>query len=219
MRELSLPAKVYLLACDVDRCRLRDRQRAAYLVRGAALTDLLLKGGLADEGGVVRAVCDARAATNDTVLDDLRSRVLEGRPRKWKAWVRADAGSTLREVERQLDAAGVISLREGRVVGVFPSRRPTVNAMLEFQRLHVLVDDTLRGDGVVSRIAPADAALTALVTAVELKGVVSGRDRRIYRLRIDELEDRGGAAVPALRKVFQGLRALRASATASASGG
>jgi hypothetical protein len=216
MRELSLPAKVYLLACDVDRCRLRDRQRAGYLVCGAALTDLLLRGRLADEGGVVRDV--PGSATNDTVLDDLRSRVLEGRPRKWKAWVRADAASTLREVERQLDAAGVISLREGRVLGVFPSRRPTVNSMFELQRLHVLIDDTLRGDGVVSRIDPADAALTALVTAVELKGVVSDRDRRLYRMRIDELEDRGGMAVPALRKVFQGLRAVRASA-AAASGG
>jgi hypothetical protein len=221
MRELSLPAKVYLLACDLGKNRLRDRKRTGYLVRAAALTELLLRGRLTDDGGVVRAA--PGPAVPDLVLDDLLTRVLEGRARKWRSWVRADSGATLSEVERQLDAAGVISLWETEILGLFPSRRPAVLATDEVKRLHALVDDVLRGDRAVAQIPAADAALTSLVAAVELKGVVSGRDRRHYRARLDELEERGGAAVPALRRVFRALRAARASGASagamSASGG
>jgi hypothetical protein len=217
MRELSLPAKVYLLACDVERSRLRDRKRAGYLVRAAALTELLLRGRLIDDGGVVRG--SPGQALNDTALDDLLLRVREGRPRKWKAWVREDSGSTLSEVERQLDAAGVISLWETRVLGLFSSRRPTVLEIGEVARLNAMVDNTLRGDRTVSQIDPADAAVTALVAAVELRGVVSRRDRRNYGARLEELEDRGGVAIPALRRVFRALRVARASASAGAYGG
>ena len=217
MREFSLPAKVYLLACDVERNRLRDRKRVGYLVRAATLTELLLRGRLTDDGGVVRAA--PGQALNDTALDDLLARVIEGRPRKWRTWVREDSESTLSEVERQLDAAGVISLRETRMFGVFASRRPTVLATGEVDRLNSLVDNTLRGDRPVSQIDPGDAAVTALVAAVELRGVVSRRDRRQYGDRVDELQERGGAAVPALRRVFRSLRAARAASAAGAHGG
>jgi hypothetical protein len=82
-----------------------------------------------------------------------------------------------------------------------------------------VVDNALGGGLDVSQIDPTDAALTALAAAVELRGVVSGRDRRRYRRRIEELQERGGAAIPAVRKVFSELRAARNAAASSDGGG
>ncbi|MFJ8917192.1 GPP34 family phosphoprotein [Amycolatopsis sp. NPDC102389] len=213
MTELSLPAKAYLLACDVGANKLRDRARAGLLIRGAALTDLVVRGSVADEDG--RVAASAAGPTGDLVLDEMLTEIAGESPRKWKWWVRKDARGTLEAVESQLDTAGVIELKTGRTLGLFPSRRPVVRDPAVVERLRASVDQALRGSGPVSDM---DAALTALVAAVELRGVVSGRDRRRYKDRIEELSERGGDAVPALRKLFRELRAVRASA-ASSSGG
>jgi hypothetical protein len=213
MRELSLPAQAYLLACDVEKNRLRDRQRAGYLIRGAALTDLLLRGHLVDNDGVAVAVSGGTAG--DEVLAELLGEIARSRPRRWKIWVRMDFRGTLRAVETQLEAALVIRVRATKILGLFRVYRPTVLDVGAAARLRALVDDALRGGLEASQIAPADAALTALAAAVELRGVVSGRDRRRYRKRIEELQERGGAAVPALRKVFSELRAARDAAASN----
>ncbi|EME57205.1 GOLPH3/VPS74 family protein [Amycolatopsis decaplanina] len=213
MTELSLPAKTYLLACDVGKAKLRDRARAGLLIRGAALTDLVLRGRVTDADG--RVAVSGAGPTGDLVLDELLTEIAVESPRKWKWWVRKDARGTLEALESQLDTAGVIELRTGRTLGLFPSRRPTVRDPAVVERLRASVDQALRGP---SPVSDADAALTALVAAVELRGVVSGKDRRRYKDRIEELGERGGDAVPALRKLFRELRAVRASA-ASSSGG
>ncbi|RSN39790.1 GPP34 family phosphoprotein [Amycolatopsis sp. WAC 04197] len=216
MTELSLPAKAYLLACDVGEAKLRDRARAGLLIRGAALTDLVLRGRVTDADG--RVAVTGAGPTGDLVLDELLAEIGRESPRKWKGWVRKDARGTLESLESQLDAAGVIDLKTARILGLFPSRRPVVRDPAVVERLRASVDQALRGPAPASDVDTVDAALTALVAAVELRGVVSGRDRRRHRDRIEELGERGGDAVPALRKLFRELRAVRASA-ASSSGG
>jgi hypothetical protein len=124
MSELSLPAQAYLLACDVDKNRLRDRQPAGYLVRGAALTDLLLRGHLVDNDGVAVAVSGGPAG--DDVLDELLDEISRTRPRRWKSWVRRDFRRALRAVETQLEAARVIRVRTTKILGLFRVYRPTV---------------------------------------------------------------------------------------------
>jgi hypothetical protein len=217
MSELSLPAQAYLLACDVDKNRLRDRQPAGYLVRGAALTDLLLRGHLVDNDGVAVAVSGGTAG--DEVLAELLGEIARSRPRRWKIWVRMDFRGTLRAVETQLEAARVIRVRTTKILGLFRVYRPTVLDVGGAARLRAVVDNALGGGLDVSQIDPTDAALTALAAAVELRGVVSGRDRRRYRRRIEELQERGGAAIPAVRKVFSELRAARNAAASSDGGG
>jgi hypothetical protein len=217
MRELSLPAQAYLLACDVEKNRLRDRQRAGYLIRGAALTDLLLRGHLVDNDGVAVAVSGGPAG--DDVLDELLDEISRTRPRRWKSWVRRDFRRALRAVETQLEAARVIRVRTTKILGLFRVYRPTVLDVGGAARLRAVVDNALGGGLDVSQIDPTDAALTALAAAVELRGVVSGRDRRRYRRRIEELQERGGAAIPAVRKVFSELRAARNAAASSDGGG
>ncbi|OXM44307.1 GOLPH3/VPS74 family protein [Amycolatopsis alba] len=213
MTELSLPAKAYLLACDVGKNKLRDRQRAGLMIRGAALTDLVLRGRVADDDGKV-AVPDA-GPTGDLVLDEMLAEIAGESPRKWKWWVRKDARGTLEALESQLETAGVIDMKTGRVLGLFPSRNPIVRDPAVVERLRASVDQALRGP---SPVSDTDAALTALAAAVELRGVVSGKDRRRYKDRIEELGERGGDAVPALRKLFRELRAVRASAVSSSGG-
>ncbi|MDI5981338.1 GOLPH3/VPS74 family protein [Amycolatopsis magusensis] len=206
-RELSLPARVYLLSCRGG--RVPDRQRVGYLVRAAALTELLLCGRILDQDGLVGAV--PGGSTGDAVLDEVLGQIVEGGSRKWRHWVRKDHRRALDSVEEQLSAERAIVLTRTRV---FRLRRVEVRDTASVERLRATVDKALRGNGAVSQ---EDAALVALVAAVELKGVVPGRERRRNKERLRELEDHGGAAIPALRKVFKELRQAR-TATVAANG-
>ncbi|MEV6447759.1 GPP34 family phosphoprotein [Amycolatopsis sp. NPDC051716] len=214
MTELSLPARAYLLACDTARNRLPDRERVALLVRAAALTDLVLRGQVADDGG--RPAVTGAGGTGHLVLDDLLAELTAEPHRKWRAWVRRGARGTLHSLEAQLDAAGVITLRTSRVLGLFPRRRPEVREPASAAALRDEVRAALRGDAPVS----ADiAALTSLAAAVELGDVLPRAERRRHRDRLARLEEQAGAAVPALRKVIRELRAARTAAISAASGG
>ncbi|WP_410575280.1 GOLPH3/VPS74 family protein [Amycolatopsis sp. cmx-4-61] len=214
MSELSLPARAYLLACDTARARLPDRERVALLVRAAAWTDLVLRGRVADDGG--RPVVAGAGGTGHLVLDDVLAELAADPHRKWRARVRRGARETLRSLEAQLDAAGVITLRTSRVLGLFPRRRPAVREPARAAALRDEVRAALRSDTPVS----ADvAALTALAAAVELGAVLPRAERRRHRDRLAWLEEQAGTAVPALRKVIRELHAARAARTAAASGG
>jgi hypothetical protein len=214
MTELSLPARAYLLACDTARNRLPDRERVALLVRAAGLTDLVLRGQVADDGG--RPAVTGAGGTGHLVLDDLLAELTAEPHRKWRAWVRRGARGTLHSLEAQLDAAGVITLRTSRVLGLFPRRRPEVREPASAAALRAEVRAALRGDAPVS----ADtAALTSLAAAVELGEVLPRAERRRHRDRLTRLEEQAGAAVPALRKVIRELRAARTAAISAASGG
>ncbi|WP_103335053.1 GOLPH3/VPS74 family protein [Amycolatopsis sp. CA-126428] len=214
MSELSLPARAYLLACDTARNRLPDRERVALLVRAAALTDLVLRGQVADDAG--RPAVTGAGGTGHLVLDDLLAELTAEPHRKWRAWVRRGARGTLHSLEAQLDAAGVITLRTSRVLGLFPRRRPEVREPASAAALRDEVRAALRGDAPVS----ADiAALTSLAAVVELGDVLPRAERRRHRDRLARLEEQAGAAVPALRKVIRELRAARTAAISAASGG
>ncbi|MDQ7810217.1 GPP34 family phosphoprotein [Amycolatopsis sp. A133] len=214
MNELSLPARAYLLACDTGRNRLPDRERVALLVRAAALTDLVLRGRVADDGG--RPVVSGAGGTGHLVLDDLLAELAADTHRKWRARVRRGARGTLHSLEAQLDAAGVISLRTSRVLGLFPRRRPEVRDVATAAALHEQVMAAARSD---APVPPDVAALTSLAAAVELRSVLRRGERRRHRDRLARLEEQTGAAVPALRKVIRELQAARAASIAAASGG
>ncbi|MCR6483113.1 GPP34 family phosphoprotein [Amycolatopsis sp. OK19-0408] len=211
---LSLPARAYLLACDTRRDRLPDRERVALLVRAAALTDLVLRGLLTDDDG--RPTVTGAGGTGHLVLDDILAEVTADPHRKWRAWVRRGARGTLQSLEAQLDAAGTISLRTSKVLGLFPRRHPRVEDRAAVANLRDELLTALRGEG---QVTPEVAALTSLAAAVELKTVLPRGERRQHKARIEELEERAGAAVPALRKVIRELNAARAASIAASSGG
>jgi hypothetical protein len=203
----SLPARLYLLAYDSRRERLTARTELGYLMRAAALTDLRLRGNLADERGKVRVA--SAAGPGDPVLDAvLREVAGDGRARSWTGWVRRGQRRIKAAVRDQLVAGGWIRVEPRRVLGIFPTTRVTMRDPLVIQRLSDVLGSALRGP----EADPRAAALVALAAAGELRTVLPRAKAREYKRRIAELSERAGPAVPALRKVIRQVRA-------SASGG
>ncbi|HWC80056.1 MAG TPA: GPP34 family phosphoprotein [Pseudonocardiaceae bacterium] len=215
----SLPEKLYLLACDVDRSRLRSSPELGVLLRGAAVAELNLRGLLTEDetsGGKVRASSNKRA--DDPLLDSVLTEVAEARPRSWSAWIRRGRRHSACATRRNLEAKGVIEVETRRPLGIFVSRRVTVVDPGSVAALRERVRTVLTGSAPVAEIDPADAALVALVGAGQFRMGVSRREFRQRSRRVEELAQRGGAAVPALKTVVRRARAARIAA-ASASGG
>lgn len=217
---LSLPARLYLLACDPRRNRLPGRQQTGYLLRAAALTDLVLRGCLVDARGRPAV---SGPATGDAVLDGVGAEIAQQRPRRWKVWVRRGERQILDAVEHQLSAAGLVAVESRPVLGIFPRRHIELADLDGVERSRAAVRDILLGDLPLERVDPADAALVALAAAGQLRSVVSGREQRQRRHRIRALTERSGAAVPALRQVLSDLQSAAVTAAtvaaAASSGG
>jgi hypothetical protein len=208
----TLPARIYLLACDVDRHRLRG-QDIGVVVRGALFAELSLRGCLVEEDGVVRP-SNARR-TGDALLDDELRIMAEGEPRSWRTLVRRGGKATLAAVREQLVSADLITVEGTRRLGIFPTTRVTLTDPAQVAALRDSVREAVRGTRPVSAVSTEDAALVALVAVGQLGTVLSGQDRRAHKARIAEFEERGGSALPVLRRVLRQLKAARASAYAS----
>ncbi|MFE7983003.1 GPP34 family phosphoprotein [Streptomyces cellulosae] len=111
---LSLPARLCLLAWDLD------PTRAAPVVRAGALADLARRGLLVDDDGIATPR-DLDSRTGDPVLDGLLELVSESFPHGWRTWVTLHARHTLDAVREHLVAEGVLRAEKHRVLGVFPS--------------------------------------------------------------------------------------------------
>ncbi|HEX6678659.1 MAG TPA: GPP34 family phosphoprotein [Actinomycetes bacterium] len=206
----SLPRRLYLLAYDPRRRRLSGRSQLGYLLRAAALTDLLLRGLVADDRGKV-VVGRPADPLDDPVLGAVLRQVAESRPRSWSHWVRSGQRAMRLAVREQLEADGWIRVEPRRVLGVFPVSRVTVQDTRVLEDLAAIVARTLGAGLPAARVDPSDAALVALAAAGELPPAISRRQRREHRQRIARLSERAGPAVPALRRVIQQLRASAAS--------
>lgn len=213
----TLPAKLYLLACDVDRRRLTQSSDLGYLLRGAVLADLSLRGCLSDDDGTAKVSPTKRSG--DPVLDDALRELGESRPRSWRSLVRRGARSTLAAVQDQLVTAGVIAVEPRRVLGVFPGRRRvTVADRAQVTTLRAAVRDAVAGPTPVSAVPTDYATLVALATVGELRSAVSRRDARRHADRIEAFTEQGGRAVPALKRVLRQVKAARAAAAAGGGG-
>ncbi|MFE7964376.1 GOLPH3/VPS74 family protein [Streptomyces cellulosae] len=111
---LSLPARLCLLAWDLD------PTRAAPVVRAGALADLARRGLLVDDDGIATPR-DLDSRTGDPALDGLLELVSESFPHGWRTWVTLHARHTLDAVREHLVAEGVLRAEKHRVLGVFPS--------------------------------------------------------------------------------------------------
>ncbi|MEV6016765.1 MULTISPECIES: GPP34 family phosphoprotein [unclassified Streptomyces] len=214
---LSLPARLHLLAWDTTKGRITGSTHLHHLVRAGALTELAQRGLLVDDEGIVTPV-DADSRTGDVVLDGLLELVSESRPRGWKPWVTCRARYTLDAVRAQLVAEGYLRAERKRVLGLFPSVEYELDRVPAVEALRARAREVLEGPVPVAEVDDRDAALVALATAAELRTFASARERRLHRVRIEALAERGGAAAPALRKVIQDVRtAVVVAATTAAS--
>ncbi|MEU8192980.1 GPP34 family phosphoprotein [Microbispora amethystogenes] len=209
----SLPARLYLLGYDARKERVVTNYRSPYLLRAAALTELLLDGRIADERGKVRVVSEE--PLGDPVLDDLLRRIAGSRPRSWRHWIDKDGRATVRAVRDELETRRWVRVELRRpFLLVFNRTTVRVRDTRVVKRLATQVSAALNGP--VSRVGEREAALVVLAAAGELRTVLPRARRKAYKQRIAELGERGGPAAPALRKVIQQLHAASAAAMGGA---
>jgi hypothetical protein len=203
----SLPQRIFLLAHDPDKGRIRVGTNLGAMLRAAALADLYLNGHLTDQRG--RATIDVRHPCHDPVLDALLEEIAGSRPRKWQTWVGRRQRPTVNAVRRQLGDGGWVRLEPRKILGLFPITKVTVRDPRVRKELLGRVSSALKKP--ISRTDPADAALVAIVAEGELKLVLDRRTKRANKRRIQELTELSGPIGPALRKAVQAAVAAGAA--------
>jgi hypothetical protein len=205
---LSLPLTLYVLAVDPDRHRVTGRGRLAFVLRAAALTELILGGCLEDVAGRPRA----RAAEEppDPVLGRMWREIADSRPRSWRFWVRRRRRSAPDTVREQLRRAGLLAVHRGPVGERIEVTRPDLLAAV-----HARVDEVLHGTSPAAAVDRRDAALVALSALGGLPTVLPRRVRRRHGARIRELTERAGPAATALARELRRHRLVILAAGAS----
>jgi hypothetical protein len=77
----------------------------------------------------------------------------------------------------------------------------------------------LHGSQPTAEIDPADAAVVALAAAGRVPAVISRKESREYKARIDALTSRVGAIAPGLGPAFQSIRMTMIAAQGGMGGG
>lgn len=204
----SLPAKLFLLCYLPNKELLGGGTALPPALRAAALTELYLSGHLAvDE----RGQATPRGSVDDPVLASVLADVAQQPSRSLDRYIRANQRELHRQLRAQLVTAGVIRTEERRILGIFRQTKIIMINPLVPSRLREEFAATLREDVPATRVEPRAAALVALVAAAEL-GVVLGRnDRRAARDRIQQLSERSGPVIAALKRVIAAMRAAAAA--------
>ncbi|GAA1592092.1 GPP34 family phosphoprotein [Kribbella sancticallisti] len=205
----SLPARLFLLACDPTTGRLAGRSHLGQLLRAAALVDLQLTGHLVDEGG--RAQVGTTKAPADPLLASILEDIESSSPRKWRHWVDRRRRGIVREVRDDLERARLIKVERRRLLGIIPADRITLRHPLVRRQLLQAATDTLRPARLVTRIDLRDAALVVLAATADLRPVISKEQRNRHKDRLAQLAVRIGPVVPALRKSIQAAAAAAAA--------
>ncbi|MFI7452251.1 GPP34 family phosphoprotein [Nonomuraea sp. NPDC049714] len=207
----SLTRSAFLLAFDLRKEKLTQRDVLGYLLRAATLAELLLAGNLADESGKARA-CTAPAAEPGSLSAVVWEQISSSPPRSWRRWVQKDNGKAVRVVCDELVAARMISVERRRIL-LFPVERITPRKAYLSRRLAERVGRAIRGGQPVGHLDEDVRVLAALATAARLKTVVpSWRETRLLRDRIQQLSAPIEPIATALRK------SVEAAAAASAGG-
>lgn len=200
----SVHYRAYLLAYDLDKEDLYDRTRTAFLTRAGVLTELALRGNIADADG--DAVLVKSDPTADPVLDKLLAQI-GNEKRSWKSWIRHDYKETLEEIEEQLAEQKLVVLEEKKVLGVVSRTHATLTDASLAKALQERAVEVLHGSTPAAEIGADDAALVALAAAGTVPSVVTRRESKgEYKDRIEELTDRVGEVAPGLEKALRGIR-------------
>ena len=200
----SLPGRMYLLAYDTEKNRITSRSQLGLVLRAAALTELYLTERLADDGGKARVA--GGGPIGDPLLDDLVQQIAAHRPRPWHRWIGRQEHGTVRTVREQLEAAHCLKVEHRAIL---PDR-----VELRDRRAVKQYADEVRAAlrRPAARAEPRTAAVLALAARGEIKTVVSRRDRREHRGRLNELAVYTGPVADALRKALRSKRAAAATA-------
>jgi len=121
--QLTVPQAFALLQVEPDGRHALDGSTLDTGLAGAVLADLALRGAVSLQDGLVAVVNGA--ATGDPVLDGVVGSIAAaGAPRKAKWWVSRLGKRQLRDdVFAGLVERGVISVEQGKVLGLFPTTK------------------------------------------------------------------------------------------------
>jgi hypothetical protein len=121
--QLTVPQAFALLQVEPDGRHALDGSTLDTGLAGAVLADLALRGAVSLQDGLVTVVNGA--ATGDPVLDGVVGSIAAaGAPRKAKWWVSRLGKRQLRDdVFAGLVEFGVISIEQGKVLGLFPTTK------------------------------------------------------------------------------------------------
>ncbi|GAA5049733.1 hypothetical protein HNP84_004211 [Thermocatellispora tengchongensis] len=204
----SLPGSAFLLAFDLRRERPGNRGELGYLLRAAALAELLAGGNLADESGKARAVT---APADPTPLQAaVWEQIANSRPRSWRRWVGKDHSRAFHLVCDELQAAHLVRV-ERRKVLLFPVTRITPSRPYLSRRLAERVARAVRDGRPADRVEQDVRILAALAGAAKLKTVLPGREWRRHKARLAELTAPIEPVATALRKTLDAARSAAAA--------
>lgn len=203
----SLPARVYLLAVDPAKERVRSSSLGRAL-RTAALDQLTRQGLLADADKRVRVT---GGPAGDAFLDSVLEGIRDSKPRRWNAWVDRGERKARPAVQEQLVAAGLIRVEPHKVLGMFPDDRVTLRDPRAVKQLREQTARALTGSEPVSRLDPDLAALAAIAALAKFGTVADWRARHRHRARIKQLIAGGGPALQALKKSLEAQAAAAAA--------
>ncbi|MGN9842459.1 GOLPH3/VPS74 family protein [Nonomuraea sp. H19] len=195
----SLPRSAFLLAFDLRKEKLTGRGSLGYLLRAAALAELLLGGNLADESGKARAV--TAPADPGPLEAAVWEQIANSPPRSWRRWVGKDSSLAYRLVRDELEAARLIRVERRRIL-LFPAKRITPRRPYLSRRLAEQVGRAVRGGQPTGRLAQDVRVLAALAGAARLTVVLSEREWRRHTKRIEDLSAPVEPVATALRKIF-----------------
>ncbi|MGW3044124.1 GOLPH3/VPS74 family protein [Kitasatospora sp. NPDC001159] len=216
---VNLPEKLYLLAYDPRRERTTQHSSLNLLLQAASLTELLRRGLVREDGRTpVARVRDSAASVGlDPYSARLLEQIREKRPHGWSWWVgharSAGHDQPIRWVREGLAEAGWIDLRRHRAAGLIPVTRVILKDPEVREALAASVTAALKSP--LSRVDPADAALTALVAAGRLRSGLSSRHTREYKGRIAKLAPAAGPVPKALRMALAWRMAGHAAESAA----
>jgi hypothetical protein len=202
---------MFLLAFHPRRPRLTGRGDLGYLLRAAALAELVLNGQLRDDGG--KAVTTGRAPSSDPVSAGLWHEIEADSPRSWRRLIARDRKQTFRAVRDQLADARVIKLEDARFLGLFPytRTRTTLRDTRHSRQIAEQVGRAIRGGQAADRVDRDAALLAALASAGQLRVVLGTRDRRRFKARLDQFAAPVEPVVKALHRAIAAKRAAAAS--------
>ncbi|MEV0278641.1 GPP34 family phosphoprotein [Streptomyces sp. NPDC050610] len=237
----TLPRRMYLLSLYADDGEPGLGRFRGLLLRAAALTELTVDGRIEGrDGKAVRKtaaeppsdpslaeppsdpplaeppsdLCFAESPS-DPFLDDVLSGVSTDEPRHWMTLLQRDAHTAEAAVREQLAATGVITVRQGKALGVLPTSKITVNTPEEIRALRERVRNAVML-GLDPATAPVDETAAAVLAAEsEVESVFTLKERWKHRKALSALGAHYDGAVPGLREA---LRAAVASSRAAGGG-
>ncbi len=198
----TLHGRLYLIAYDRERRRLRGGAHLAQALRTAALAELHLAGHLVDENGKVHTAI-ARRPADPILLTILEQIGASSKPRPWSHWINRDLNKTQRAIRDQLEARGWLRIEPRKILGIIPADDIGLRNEYHVAKLTSEITSGLRAAIAGQRVDQPTLTIGLIASAASIPTVLSSADRWRQRKELATLYKKAGPPVEALHKVIQ----------------